>query len=381
MVKKKILFVMPNLRGGGAEKVLINVLRNFNFEKYDVDLLLIEKTGVHLKNVPREVSIINLISENRYGNRPGYLNVSLRKLISLYSMFFLKALMWMPFLVYRFKLKKTYDVEIGFLQWYTFRIVSNSPLDSKKIGWIHNDLMASTPAYCYERDLLKLNLIISVSNEVKAKFIERHPSTKHIQHEVIYNMLDESLITKKSLERIEIQKKKITLVSVGSLSKQKRFDRLIAALKILIQRGYDMELWLLGEGELKADLERFSESLLLSDYVKFLGYRENPYKYIRYADIFVCSSDFEGFPLVVGEAMILGVPIVTTDCTGPKEILDYGRTGLVVSKSEEALADGVIKILVSDQLKTDYIKSMKTRKNIFNPVLISERIGELIDSV
>ena len=381
MQKQNVLFVMPNLKGGGAEKVLINVLRNFNFKKFDVDLLLIKKTGVHLKNVPKEVNVISLTSKNRYENMPGILNVCRRKLVNFYSRFFLKTVMRMPFLVYRFKLKKSYDVEIGFLQWFTFRIVSNSPLASKKIGWIHNDLMASAPAYCYERDLLKLNLIISVSNEVKAKFIERYPATKHIQHKVIYNMLDESLITKMSLEPIEIPKQKITLVSVGRFSRQKRFDRLIACLKILIRRGYDIELWLLGEGGLRADLERFSESLFLSDYVKFLGYRENPYKYIRNADIFVCSSDFEGFPLVVGEAMILGVPIVTTDCTGPKEILDYGRSGLVVSKSEEALADGVMKILESDQLKTHYIKSMKTRKNIFNPVLISRRIGELIDSV
>jgi len=137
------------------------------------------------------------------------------------------------------------------------------------------------------------------------------------------------------------------LIAVGRLMPQKRFDRLLRAMSIIRQKNQEAELWILGQGDMKPELERLCKELQLQDSVRFLGFVPNPYPYVKAADIFVLSSDTEGYPLVVAEAMCLGKAIVSTAVTGATEMLS-NDAGVLVTVDEKSLADACLQLLADD---------------------------------
>ena len=141
-------------------------------------------------------------------------------------------------------------------------------------------------------------------------------------------------------EREKPKKRKFTIVAVGRLVEAKRFDRLINVCGMLKQNHYDVDTWIIGEGHLRNELEDQIKELHLQDNVFLLGFKNPPYAYMREADLFVSTSDVEGYPLVVCEAMTLGLPIVATKITGPMELLENNRYGLLVEKKEEDIFYG-----------------------------------------
>jgi glycosyltransferase involved in cell wall biosynthesis len=374
-MKKNVLILMQTMGGGGAEKVLINILNVFDYQKYNIDLFLLVKTGVHLENIPKEVNLKYMFKGREF------LKFKSRFLIKLYNLYFkvlLKIVMQFPKLIYYLKIRKNYDTEIAFLQLYTIHIVAQSPLKSKKIGWVHNDLTYSNHKYLFEEDFKKLDKIVFVSKEAEMGFLKKYPKLLILPRIVIYNMLNRLDILEKSNETINLLKKNQVLVCVGSLSRQKRFDRLLESLTILLNKDFKLDLWIIGSGSQQEILLNKSRDLEIQDNVFFMGYQKNPYKFIKNADIFVCSSDYEGFSLVVGEAMILSKPIVTTDCTGPKEILNYGEFGIITDKTAESLAEGVEKILRDKKLGQQLVDKSNKRIDIFDPNLILKKIENIL---
>lgn len=144
-----------------------------------------------------------------------------------------------------------------------------------------------------------------------------------------------------------------TLIGMGWLHRRKGFDLLLQSFATVVQRGHDVNLLLLGEGEERAALEAQVAELGLHDRVFMPGYQPNPYPLLSRADAFVLSSRHEGLPTVILEAMSLGVPVVASDCPfGPAEILDGGRCGLLVpSEDPHSMADGLSSLLSSEDLR------------------------------
>lgn len=158
---------------------------------------------------------------------------------------------------------------------------------------------------------------------------------------------------------IEKPKDKILLVISGRLNSQKGYDNLLEVCHKLNKDGLEYELWILGEGWGRPSLEELIDKYNL-DNVKLLGYKENPYKYIKMGDLFVCSSRNEGFSLVIGEAMILGLPIISNNCSGQNELLDFGKYGMLVDNSIDGLYNGLSIILRNKNLINEYrLKSME----------------------
>ncbi|MGG3478574.1 glycosyltransferase [Peribacillus frigoritolerans] len=173
---------------------------------------------------------------------------------------------------------------------------------------------------------------------------------------VIYNPIDDENIVEKAIKDEKIYKK-FTVCSVGRLGHEKGFDRLIKAHARLISDGIFHNLIIIGDGVEKNSLIKLCQELGVEKTVQLLGFKKNPYKYIKNANLFVCSSRAEGYSLALAEAMILGLPVLSTSCGGTKEILDAGKYGFLVRNSADDIYKGIKTLLLNEQ-KLEHFKNM-----------------------
>lgn len=175
-----------------------------------------------------------------------------------------------------------------------------------------------------------------------------------------------------------------SLIAVGRLSPEKGIDVILKALGILRDRGINQyELRVLGEGPYRSDYEQLAAKLGLQDRVEFLGYVPNPYSIMAEADIFVHAARWEGFGMVVVEAMALGLPVVATTCPGgPKEILDFGKYGILVPPDNpEELAQAIASLIQNPQKRQRLSELSLERVEQYRPERIAERLLEIAEYV
>ncbi|MBU3191229.1 glycosyltransferase [Clostridium bowmanii] len=366
-MKKKVLFVMPNLAGGGAEKVLVNILNNIDYEKFDISLFVFQKNGVYIKEVNKRVKL-NFLTEKFHSNNA---NTIIGKLLK-----------YAPKLIYKLYIKGTYDVEVAFMEGGATNLIANSTnVRSKKIAWVHADLhkfhwtedlyRTNEEGKCYD----KFDNLVFVSKDAKDAFSELFKNNEVNKH-IIFNPIVTEEILKKS-EEFKVEYNEFTVVSVGRLSVEKGYDSLIKAHSTLVKQ-YPHKLVILGEGNERSNLEKLIDKLGVSKSVELRGFMNNPYPYVKQADLFVCSSRSEGYPLVVAEALVLGKAVIATDVTGPREILQNGEYGLLCESSKEGL-EVALHYIFENRNKLDYYEEKsKTAKNNFNYKAIISTIEELI---
>lgn len=382
---KKVLFLIHALGGGGAEKVLVNLANGMDKTKYDVTIMTVVNTGIFRENINPDVKYKYLFN-NPFGKKkskdenkvnPGNLlsksDPKLQFIAKLYT------IMWkfMPVkLFYKIMIREKYDVEIAFLEGICAKIISGSNnKNSKKISWIHVDMINHSKSKavfkslndekkCYER----FNQIICVSNTVKDQFVKKFNYDKN-KVIVKYNPIDKKDILMKSIENVSDIKKpnKFVFCTIGRLVTQKGFDRLLRVHKKLIDDGLDYELWIVGEGNKRPELEQYIKENDLHNTVKLLGFKTNPYKYLSLADAFVCSSRAEGFSTVASEAVVLQKPIVTVECSGMDELLgNNSEYGLITPNNEEDLFIGMKTILTNNKLYENYKEKIVERAEMFD---------------
>ena len=194
--------------------------------------------------------------------------------------------------------------------------------------------------------------------------------------QVVYNALDEKEIERKTLlfEGNPKSEEITRLISIGRLEKVKGFERLIEAFAELIKETPNVELYLVGDGSERSELEKLIAEKKVGDKVKLLGFKSNPYPYLKSSDVFVCSSYAEGFSTVVTEALILGIPTVTTECAGMRELLGDSEYGLIVENSTKGILDGLRKMTGDPVMLEAYQKKAKERGRAF---CVADRIKEI----
>nr|WP_244969092.1 glycosyltransferase [Turicibacter bilis] len=293
-------------------------------------------------------------------------------------------------LLYQLGIRDKYDIEIAFLEGRATKIIGSSAnKDSRKLAWVHIDLSnghwtAKTfknnlqlEKECYQ----KFDDLVFVSNSAKEGFLQLFGDDfKDQQFHVKYNpIISEEIIIKgnESLNDITKPTDKLLLVTSGRLVGQKGYERLLKVCYQLNQENFNYELWILGEGWGRPQLEELIQKHQLTN-VKLLGFKENPYQYIKQGDLFVCSSVNEGFSLVIAEAMILGLPIIGTNCAGPNELLDFGKYGLLVDNSEEGLYKGLKQLLSNEDLVSYYREKSKKRIPFFDADYCINQIENLL---
>lgn len=368
---KKILFFHFDLCGGGAEKVLINLLNNLDENKYDITLQTIFGTGPNIKDVPHNARFKYVFKETFRG---------FSKVMKLAS----------PRLLYRLFIREKYDLEVAFIESSPTRIVSACPNNkTKKIAWVHTTYTKDNSiirSYRCRSEAVKaynkFDHIAFVSEDTLNAFRAMMPEVS-VPMSVVHNVID--IDHTRQLAQyacpIECDRTLVNLYSVGRLTKVKGFDRLLVCLSKLVADGINnFHLYLLGQGEERNNLVSLTNSLGLNNYVSFLGYDANPYRYAKQMDLFVCSSHIEGFSTAVTEAITLGVPVITTECSGMNEILEGGKYGMIVPNDTLSLLNGLKELIVDATKIDEYRQRIANSESITTQSLVS-KYEELFDTI
>lgn len=370
---KRVLFFLESLAGGGAEKVLSDIVNNLDPAKYDITVCTITDGDVYQDKVCGACKYKSFLNIEDY--RAG----GLRKLL-----FWLKIKLiykGAPRLIYRWFIRDKYDIEVAFIEGFATKLIAASNnSDSRKIAWVHIDMQNNTYAdKCYRniaKQILvykKYQKIICVSQSVKNAFEEKFRIKENTY--VQYNPVDENKIIELSKQHISLSKKKsILLGTIGRLEHQKGYDRLLQCVKQVAIENIDFEIWIIGDGSQRKELEEYIKTNNLDNIVTLLGFQQNPYKYIRCCDAFICSSYAEGFSTAATESLILGKPIFTVDCAGMNELIGDSQCGEVVPNTDVALLELLRKITKKDYQLEKYKKAAAIRGQEFR---MSVRIAEL----
>jgi glycosyltransferase involved in cell wall biosynthesis len=253
------------------------------------------------------------------------------------------------------------------------------------LSWIHIDIAKHKfvlDEKCLGKNIEKFDKIIFISKAILAIFGRVFPNIPENKFQCIYNPIDVELILKRGEEDTSFfatPKTGLRVLSMGRLAQMKRFDLLISACARLRKEGHAVELFIFGYGKEEAALKALITELGEDEFLKIMPYQENPYSLMRQADVFVSSSDYEGLPLVITEAMILGVPILATRTPGAEELLENGKYGALVGFSEKEIHDGLLGFLLNPTKLLDYRQNLlESRQNFpFNSSV--SKIEELLE--
>lgn len=354
MNKRKVLFLIESLAGGGAEKVLTTLVQHIDKERFDVTVCAISGGGKYEEVVKEQVAYRAILNDPV--GKSGFQNL-------IYKLKHHLVYRWLPLSwVYRVFVPQNSDVEVAFVEGFTTKLLSYSTnLVAKRYAWVHTDLHQNhwtksvygnlkeeTKAYNQYTE------IFGVSGTVVSAFHQEFPEVS-VPVEAVYNPIDSFDILRAANVCIDMKRpKSILMVSVGRLEPQKAYMRLLRIMKRLIEEGFDVNLWILGDGTERNLLEQYVSENKMQERVCLLGFHANPYKYLRQGDLFVCSSLSEGYSTAVTEALILGLPIITTDCSGMAELLQNGECGVITENDEAALYEGLKRLLADKSLLEHY---------------------------
>lgn len=349
---KKVMFMTNSLNGGGAEKVLQTLLANLDYCKYDVTLYSMHRENIAELNYPSRIHY--KVVFDRYTGKNA-LRRYVREFIGKVKG---KLFNTVPSkLFYALYFHEKYDVEIAFIEGESTKIISGSTnRQSKKYAWVHIDLQQNPwTDFLYQSvederaHYEAFDKILCVSESVRSAFLSKY-SVSPEKVAVQYNPIDRAEILRKAQLPCEVAGKTMfRMIAVGRLVNQKGFDRLIKVAAKLRDDGLQFELLILGEGENRPLLEELIQRLGLENVVYLLGFHTNPYSIMATGDLLVCSSRSEGFSTVVTEGVILGLPVVSTDCAGIREIFGPAQCGVITENSSEDLYAALKKILDAPQ--------------------------------
>ena len=329
----KILFFIEkfsyNGSIGGAEKVLITLVNNMDPGKYDITVQTVFpdpfagllKGHIHYKYCYKNKNRMTTLlyrAEAESG------------------------------MIYRRCIKGDYDIETAFLEFDTTKVIAASTNKrAKKVAWVHCDLNIALRDKAgfvkkTEKRYKNYDQIVCVSEQCRRSFREIFGG--RFDPVVLHNVIDVEEIKRKAAQPLpfKLQKCKTVLCSVGRFSYPKNHMRLLRACKRLRSEGYDFELWLVGDGMLRTEIENYIRDNGLEETVRLFGFQANPYPFMLAADLLVCSSDYEGYSTFITEGVILQKRILTTDCSGMHDILDKYSAGRIVANSDEAFFKGLV---------------------------------------
>ncbi|MFZ7133053.1 MAG: glycosyltransferase [Eubacteriales bacterium] len=360
----KILFINYDMHYGGAQRVLVNLLRELsNLPQLEITLFLVRYEGVFLKEVPFGVRIICWTYPMKKSLHEKKYNEILKRGLSILTAKTLGTEK-LCYLIRKFYLSQHYDTEIAVKEGISKVMLAKSQdPSSKKVFWIHTDLRAFSGDQSKD-DVYYANgdNIICVSEKVKEGFVQLYPTLAD-KVKVINNIIHiEDIQRKGDMGKDPYKHDALNVVNLGRLSKEKAQDRLIRAHKEILDDGLHHYLHIVGEGDERPHLESLILQLGVGNTVTLWGGQSNPYPYLKHGDIYIHSSVNEGLPTVLFEGIALHRPIVSTRVSGVKEVLKDGLYGLIVENTYEDLKEGYRKILTDELLRSRLIEDTKEYK-------------------
>lgn len=355
-MKTKILFFLPNLNGGGAERVTINIMRILNKNLFDVHLAMIRRDGPASEYLPKDITIHNL-------------NVS-RTLFSIYKLR-KKIVELRPDIVYSTVIRShiILDMVLTALL-YKPVFVCRSPNSPKLL--LSNNELTPLVKFLLEKSYRHADVIVVQTPEMEEELVTYHHVDRN-KIRVFLNPIDTDTIDEK-IKNIDnpFNPEKINVVAAGRLTRQKGFDVLIKAFKKVVETDGNFLLHLIGDDHGDKDkLDRIIKESVLNNYVKFWGYQDNPYKFYFFSDLFVLSSRWEGLPNTVLENFYLKKPVVATRCIPfMDQLIHDNENGLLVDvENTEALAKAIINYKSIRITPSSFIQSKKAVNDFFYDLL------------
>ena len=229
---------------------------------------------------------------------------------------------------------------------------------------------------CYE----KFDAIVCVSETMKDAFVEKYGMAEKVY--VLYNPLDTKKIAEKSKEKISFDfSDKLNVVLAGSFIKVRGYDRFVNACERLKKDSKNFSALIMGDGEEKENIKKLIDEKNLSDMIKILDFQTNPYPYIANSDVFVCASYAEGYSTAVSEAVALNVPVITTECSGMREIFGENECGIICENSEDGLYNAMKKVLENPDLLEKFSEQEKIRAKDFSLEKRVKAIEDFLESI
>jgi len=319
----KILIMSQPLIIGGVERALINMVNALDLQRVQPELVLIGR------------------------KQEAILEKELRKDV--------------PIISFKEACRKHYDVAISYYQFHDPDIYINKIKAEKRIQWIHGDMVTFPPPIVLKQKCKNLDRFVCVSGRVRDSFLKFHPDLQE-KAVVTPNIVDNLHIINNAEVSLAQELKQddiLNVVTVSRLHSKKGLRTALQAHKRLDSEGIHFRWYIVGEGEERKILEKLIRQYGLQNKFILLGNRKNPYPYIKKADLFVLPSESEGYSTVLIEAKILKKPIMTTDIGGAREEICSGENGLIVENSEEAIYQGLKKMVVDTALREKFAFALK----------------------
>ncbi len=355
---KRIMFFSESLNGGGAEAALTRIIELLS-SKHDITVFSQTDGEKHTEQIKA------LCNHRPFTKKSGS---------SLLNKLIIKGFISLPpAVVSRLYLRGRYDIEVACCEGFSAKIIGASKRKSYKVAYIHTDFVNnpwSAGVYkdgeqeekeCYS----KFDKIICVSQTIRDSFVQKYGMAE--KTEVMYNLIDDKKINALSKDpaTLDVSKRPAFLL-VGNYLQVKGYDRLMNVANRLRNNGYEFSFTIIGRPEERNKIEALRDNFGLNDYVNLMGFEENPYKFMKLADCYICSSYAEGYSTAVCEAIICGLPVITTDCSGMKEIFGSKNIGIICENSESGLYEAVKKVLDSPVLLQEYKKNALLRAKDFS---------------
>jgi glycosyltransferase involved in cell wall biosynthesis len=395
-MKKKILFMLKNMNVGGTEKALLNMINEIPNEKYEITILMLEKYGDFLDYIPENVKVKYLSEYKKIkdllSNPPREIALNLLtegKLVKSFSIMLLHILTKIlknRSLFYRYVLRQYNSLEGE----YDIAVAYQGPMDfisyfvlhkvkaKKKIQWIHFDITKIGFNLKYASKIYqKFDKIFVVSKEARSKLIDMIPDLS-MKTDVLTNITSPLMIKKQAMEGIGFTDELdgLRILTVGRLSAEKGHDLIFSVLKRIINEGYKVRWYCIGEGNLKEYYEKLIKEHNLVNHLILLGSDPNPYPYMDQCDIYVQPSRHEGFCITLSEAKCFRKPIITTNFTGANEQISDQVDGLIVKISQDEIYAGLVELLNNTNLR----KRFSDNLSYYSPNSKNE-VKKLLDMV
>ncbi|MDL2250607.1 glycosyltransferase [Lachnospiraceae bacterium OttesenSCG-928-J05] len=346
--------MINTLNGGGAERIFIDTIKLLDPKKFSVDVLVVDDYGQFRDELKKVLPYKRII---RHVKNPKIV----RWCFGGWSWIMTKILKYLPAnILHNWYVKEEYDIEIAYLEGISTKIVSGCKNEKTvTYAWVHTDVIENPWATVQYRTAIEeqnayknINKIIAVSNSVKVAFERKFQSNA----EVLYNVLDDKQILEIASKRLRKLKRdsRVAIVSVGSLYYTKGYMRLVKVVHRLLQQGFEVQLHIIGEGIDRQEIENYIKRNDLEKDIFMYGFIQEPYDLMSQADIYVCSSYAEGFSTTITEALLLGVPVVTTECAGMQELLGDSEYGIITDNSDDGLYLGLKRMIKNTSLRNNY---------------------------
>lgn len=390
--KKRLLFVNGHLHIGGVERTLVDLVRHLDFSQYNVDVLVFEAGGEYIKELPGEANLIVFDTTSVWGPLGATLWNSLtagrfrltiwRIVMALSARFGARVFALLRNIL---PIKKRYDCAIAYRPGTCANFVAfavNAPL---KILWWHHGIYPTIPEQIatLTKTWNKFDKIISVSENLAKRLRSSFLSLAHRIY-VIHNLIDPEDLLQKANDELTNDRENdcVELVSVGNLRPGKRFDNVILAAASLRQLLSCNFHWVIvGEGEMRPKLQHMIAEMHLENNVHLLGKKDNPYPFIRKADIFIHPSYTEALCTVILEAMALEIPCVVTKTDVPQDFTYDGVNCLETKQGADALAEGIRNMILLGQGRKELVINAKRMiDEEYRPEKILPKIYSLFDA-